>query len=117
MNYLKKDQLRSHLSLKKTVEYWLGKSIVNNYDTIKWIAIEEGREEKGKYYLIYHHVFDDADEGIDTIYDYSYVEPDDLYGIIVGVFDDFDSALDKAVEEYGVELDRFVPEGYIEDFK
>lgn len=86
MKYIDNEDVIKHLETNKNIETLLGFYKVENYDTIKWLTLEKGREKKDKYYLILHHVFDERDE-IDNVYNFSYVEPDDLYGKILCVFD------------------------------
>jgi hypothetical protein len=115
MKYLTENQLLAALSRGKTVEAFVGKFEVNGYPTIQWIAIEKGREEKHKYYVIFHHVFDEKLEGIDSIYDFSYVEPDDLYGKILSEFDTYNEAVQFSNQKFSVSLLQFVSEGYIDE--
>jgi hypothetical protein len=113
MIYLTEDQQLATLSRGKTVEALVGKSEVNGFPTIQWLAIENGREEKHMYYVIFHHVFDEKSEGIDSIYDFSYVEPDDLYGKIVSEFESYIDAIQFSNKNFSVPLNQFVSEGYI----
>ncbi|MDX2361969.1 MAG: hypothetical protein QNK23_14260 [Crocinitomicaceae bacterium] len=115
MNFLDSQQVRNFLTRKKTIEHWIGKDVVNNFETFKWISIEVRREEPGKYYVLMHHVFNESAEGIDSLYDYCYVVPDDMDGKIIGEFRSYEEALEFSVEHFGVDMNRFFPEGYIDD--
>lgn len=115
MKYLAEDQLLPTLSRGKTVEALVGKFEVNRYLTIQWLAIEKGREKKHMYYVVFHHVFDEKSEGVDSIYDFSNVEPDDLYGKIVAEFDSCIDAIQYSNQKFSVPLNQFVSEGYIDE--
>jgi hypothetical protein len=115
MKYLTEDQLFATLSRGKTVEALVGKFEVDGYPTIQWLAIEKGREEKNMYYVIFHHVFDEKSDGLDSIYDFSYVEPDDLYGNIVSEFESYIDAIQFSNQKFSVPLNKFVSEGYIDE--
>ncbi len=117
MNYLNEQHLRSFLSLGKTVEYWLGQSEnINGFNTYKWISITKKKSENGDYSLVLYHVFDDRAEGLDDIYYFSSVGQDTEYGTIIFESEDFEVCLEIALEKFSVELDKFVPNGYINDF-
>lgn len=77
MDYLDKTQLKAYCNAGKVIEFWLGIEYLDEYKTYKWMSLEKYNK---KYYILLHHVFDEADEGLDSIYDYSYVEPDDIDG-------------------------------------
>ncbi|MCH7415701.1 hypothetical protein MM213_19530 [Belliella sp. R4-6] len=115
MKYLTEDQILDSLSRGKTVEAIIGKYEINGYPTIQWLAIEKGRDKKHMYYVVFHHVFDEKSEGLDSIYDFSYVEPDDMYGKIVSEFESYNDALQFSNQKFSESLSQFVSEGYIDE--
>ncbi|MCG8386480.1 MAG: hypothetical protein MJA30_13115 [Cytophagales bacterium] len=115
MKYLTTDQLIDTIKRGKTVEALVDKNEENGYPTIQWLAIEKGRERKGIYYIILHHVFDDRSDGVESVYNFSYVNPDDLYGKIIAEFESHLDAINFVKENFLLSLDKFVTEGFIEE--
>ena len=115
MKYLTKDQLIDTVKRGKTVETLVDRNEENGYPTIQWLAIEKGREKKDAYYVILHHVFDDRSEGIESVYDFSYVNPDDLYGKVLSEFESHLDAVEYVKKTFLLPLNEFVTEGFIEE--
>lgn len=110
--YLKRNQLDVYLHKGKAIEQWIGKAKVEGYVTLKWIAVEF--DNNNGYNVYYHEVFDEFDEGVDSIYNFSYVEPDDIYGVSIKKFKDLDLALKYLDENFGLKDNLFVLEGGID---
>lgn len=115
-NYLKSEQLEHFLSLGKSVEYWLGAIMIDGYETFKWLSIVKDFEVNGKYSLVVFHVFNDKEEGLNFVYDFSPVEPDELYGKIIDTVATWREVLWLAESVFQTRKDQFCPEGYMNDF-
>lgn len=103
MEFLNEYQLSGLLKRGKSVEAFVGKYEEASYPTIMWLSIEKGRESKELFYVILHYVFDDRQDGVESIYNFSYVQPDELYGKIVAKFVSCSEAIQFAREKYRVE--------------
>jgi hypothetical protein len=112
MNYLERQQLQSLTSSGSVIEYWLGSELYDNFVTFKWLAIE--KTEEG-YVVLFHHVFDDSDDGLDSIYHFSHVEPDDLYGLRLLLTPDFEYAIDFLNKKYDLDESKFLLSGGMDD--
>lgn len=79
MKYLALSEIGSYLNIGKELECFLKFGLEEGYHTIEWYSIVK---EKVEYVISKHIVFDERDE-IGSVYDFTYVEPDDLYGLEV----------------------------------
>tara|TARA_B100000965_G_C19493404_1_gene714072 strand:- start:90 stop:449 length:360 start_codon:yes stop_codon:yes gene_type:complete len=111
MRYLSKNQAFDLISQGRTLELEIGSSEENGFKTFQWLAIEKGREDKNRFYLIFHNVFDDRDQGIESVYNFSYVEPDEIYGKIIKEFTEVSDLKSYLQEHYSDSLDSFLLEG------
>jgi hypothetical protein len=105
------EQLRSNLSLGKSVEQWLMPETFDTYTLLKWITIE--RNKDFTYSTSYTEVFDDGDENFTDIYAFSYADPDEP--AVLNTFGSYDEALDFVTEAYHAALDKFVTPGMLQD--
>ncbi len=112
MLHLKIEQLRTNLSLGKTVEQWLGYEDQDNYTVLRWISIEKERD--GTFSVAFIECFDEGNEGFTDVYEFSLLDPDEPEGVL-RTFDTFDEAIDFSVAEYGAKSDNFVSQGMIQD--
>lgn len=110
MRYLNELEIKSALNRGKSVEQFLRKKRIDNFDAIEWIEI---RSKKHNFQLIYHLVFDEFDEDIESVYDFSYVEPDDIYGKIVFENDNIDKVFEFADKKYDSNLSNYFTEGFL----
>lgn len=115
MKYLTEEQLLDLLQLGKTVETFVGKDDVNGHRTLQWLGIEKGREKREYYYVVLHHVFDDRQDGVESTYDFSYVEPDDLHGKVLLESESFSNAIQYVKAKFSLSLSRFVSEGFLDE--
>ncbi|WPR75067.1 hypothetical protein [Algoriphagus sp. NG3] len=103
-------QIKAQLNRGKSVEQFLGTGKSGLHEILKWIEI---RPEKESFTLVYHEVFNDADEGIESIYNYSYVVPDDLYGKDITESKSVEEILNKAQSIFG--NGNFYNEGFLDE--
>lgn len=82
--HLNQHEISPYINTGKEVEQFLGEFYSENYKCFRYVIL--GKTKEGYYGLIFEK-FDDSDEGITSIYDYSSVEPDDLNGKELGPFD------------------------------
>lgn len=83
MRYLKQAEILPYLRSGKEVEQFINTFYHEGFKCYRYVVI--GKNKEGYYALIFEK-FDDADEGIDSIYNYSSIEPDDLHGRHFGPF-------------------------------
>ena len=112
MKFLLEEQISSFLRPDKSIEQYIGKNDHGDYSTIRWIGI--GRT-KDSYTIVFHEVFDEADE-IESIYDFPYVEPDDMYEKEIEEFDSIQDALEFAENNYGAKIDKYLPFGFLDEY-
>ncbi|GAA3642659.1 hypothetical protein [Flavivirga jejuensis] len=112
MRFLSIGEIISALNRGKGIEQFLGKIKNDNYDTFEWIEINK---TKSNFLLSYHLVFDESDEGIESIYSYSYVEPDDIYGKKVFESDNIQDILKFANDNYNADNSKYQNEQYLDE--
>lgn len=110
-----KIQLKTYLSIGKEIEYWLGKSSNDSFKTYTWLTLNFDKKEN-KFELYFHEVFDDKNDGIDDIYEYSYVEPDSLNGEEILITESFDELWNFMIKKYYVIEDQFLIQGNLNSF-
>jgi len=111
MIYLQNEQLRTNLSLGRTVEQWLGYKQEDDYIVLRWISIE--KESSDEYSVAYIESFDEGSEDFLDIYEFSTLDPDEPLGIVT-TFSTIDEAISFSLDEYGAKMDNFVSAGMIE---
>ncbi|MCR9171393.1 MAG: hypothetical protein NXI10_02805 [bacterium] len=104
MNHLLESQIKPHLHHSKEIEQFLGKTVIGDYEVLRWISIVYNKDN---YKLLVHEVFDDRDEGIESIYDFSYFTPDDQFGRQLFISTDLNEVLEFAVESFGVDNSKY----------
>ena len=112
MVYLQNEQLRTNLSLGKTVEQWLGYKQEDDYIVLRWISIE--KESNDEYSVAYIESFDEGSEDFLDIYEFSTLDPDEPFGIVT-TFSTADEAISFSLDEYGAKIDMFVNVGMIQE--
>src|ERR1700749_3204246 len=100
MKYLMNEQLRTNLSLGKSVEQWLPPKQYDNYLALRWITIDKNRDLT--YTTRYSECFDDGDESFVDIGEFSPIDPDEPEEL--NTFDSFDKALHFVVVAYNASL-------------
>ncbi|PZX49836.1 hypothetical protein [Algoriphagus chordae] len=103
-------QIKAQLNRGKSIEQFLGTGNSGEREILKWIEI---RPEKYSFTLVYHEVYNDSDEGIESVYNYSYVMPDDLYGKNITESKSVEEILNKAQSIFG--NGNFYNEGFLDE--
>lgn len=112
MIYLLNEQLRTNLSLGRTIEQWLGYKQEDDYILLRWISIE--KESNANYSVAYIESFDEGSEDFVDIYEFSTLDPDEALGIVT-TFSTADEAINFSLKEYAAKMDRFVSAGMIQE--
>jgi len=111
MKYLIESQIKSYLRSNKSIEQFISKTKISEFDVFKWIAIERN---ENSYSLVLHEVFDDRQEGIESIYDFSYVQPDDIYGKIITESEDIYDILNSAKKILNADKNKYLTFGFMD---
>ncbi|MEN0056404.1 MAG: hypothetical protein AAGC65_22180 [Mucilaginibacter sp.] len=112
IKYLTEEQLRSNLKLGKSVEQWLTYEKRDDYTVLKWLRIDN--EKSLQFSVSYFESFDEGDENFLDIYEFSLLDPDELFGVI-NTFDSVEEVLSFVEVKYSALINRFVPAGGIQD--
>ena len=112
MRYLNQSEILPIINSGKEVEQFLGEFFTNNFRCFRYVTI--GKTKEGYFALIFEK-FDDSDEGLTSVYDYSSVEPDDLYGKEVGPFESFEEIIEKLNEEVHLDSEKYLLSGYLDE--
>ena len=83
MRYLNQSEILPYINAGKEIEQFLEEYFSNSFRCFRYVTL--GKNKEGYYALIFDK-FDESDEGLISVYDYSSVEPDDLYGKEIGPF-------------------------------
>jgi len=110
--YLTEEQLKTNLSLGKSIEQWLGYLQKEEYTLLKWLRIDKERD--GNYSVAYFESFDEGNKAFLDIYEFSLIDPDEPYGVI-NSFSTMAEALDFTEVTYGALMDKFVSAGMIQE--
>jgi len=111
MRYLTEEQLKSNLSLGKSVEQWINHEKHDDYTVLKWLRID--KERNPTYSVSYIECFDDGNEHFTDIYHFDPLDPDEPY--IIDNFESIDEALAFAINSYAASQTRFVSAGMIQE--
>ena len=111
MNYLLESQISAYLNQEKPIEQLIGFFESDGHKCLRWIEIQKDGKD---FILALHDVFDDSNEGLESIYDYSYVESDDLYGKGVLKSADLTLTLKEAEKLFKTSNDRYMPSNYLD---
>ncbi|RZJ64484.1 MAG: hypothetical protein EOO47_26975 [Flavobacterium sp.] len=112
MKFLQEEQLKSMVQPEKSIEQFVGRIEHPDYNGFRWIEI---RKSKNIYTLVLHEVFDDSEE-IEDFYEFSYIEPDDIYGKEIQNFQSINEALSAASGLYHADLNKYLPPSYLNEY-
>jgi hypothetical protein len=112
MNYLNYGLIKPMVNKGKTIEQYLGSFKHETYNTIKWISIYLDRNE---YCLDFHEVFDEREEEIESVYSFSYVEPDNMDGERIYQTKEFEVLMEWLFINYTINKDKFLPFDYLNE--
>ena len=110
MKFLLEVRIAAFLRPEKSIEQYIGKIEGIGYGGFRWIAVVR---EKDRYKLVVHEVFDEREQ-VQSIYNFSYIEPDDMDGKLVHEFHNIQDALIAAKTLFGAETDKYLPFGYLD---
>lgn len=113
MRYLSKEEIRTRLNLGKTVEQWLQPEFdkVEEMDILTWLEIE--KEKSSDFVLRICKVYDEGDGDTLDFYDFSSVDPDELYE--EQFFESLDDVYDYISKEFNILPNRFLNQGMCQD--
>jgi hypothetical protein len=112
MIHLQIEQLKTNLSLGKTVEQWLGYKKYKDYTLLRWIRIE--MEKNQEYTVAYIESFDEGNNDFIDIYEFGTLDPDEPLGVLT-TFSNQSEAINFSIQEYRAKLDKFVSERMIQE--
>jgi hypothetical protein len=70
--------------------------------------VDCSERKKDHYRIVVHEVFNDREQ-VQSIYNFSYIEPDDMYGKLVQEFDNVLDVLSAAKTLFGAGTDKYLP--------
>jgi len=111
MRYLTPIECKAAINANKIIEQLVGRFNVNNFMLIRYLNMFKSQE--AKYAVSLHEVFDDRDEGIENIYDFSHFDPDSSEGVIQ-YFNTFEDALNYS-KSLGANENKFLMDGYLQE--
>lgn len=112
MKYLLPSQLDTSVRPNHPIEQFISVFEENGYKALRWISIEKSKD---RFELVLHEVFDDSTDGIESIYDYSYVEPDDIHGRSVFASISLLEILEYAIDQYGATNNKYLNFGFLDE--
>ena len=112
MKYLLPSQLETALRIDHPIEQLIGTFEIDSHKALRWISIDKS---KTGYELTLHEMFDDSDEGIASFYDFSYVEPDDIYGRAVFTSESLTETLTFAEKEFRATQGHYLNFGLLDE--
>ena len=110
MRYLKEPEIASYINEGKEVEQYLGGFYYEEFKCHRFVTL--GKSKDGYYGLVFEK-YDDTDEGLESIYDFSSVEPDDLNGKEVGPYENLETLIDSVNTIFLLDKDRYLMAGYL----
>ncbi|KXX66934.1 hypothetical protein [Flammeovirga sp. SJP92] len=111
MRYLLIDEVKAQLNRGRQVEQYLGEFYSDEFKCHRYLTIEK---DKNEYIGFLFEVFDDRDEGVESIYHFSSIEPDDMYGVEYGGFDELADLLGSLKEKFEIDENKFLNSGYLD---
>jgi len=111
MRYLKQSEIVTYINAGKEIEQFLGAFFIGNFRCFRYAAF--GQNKTGYYALIFEK-FDDSNEGIKSIYDYSSTEPDNLYGKEIGPYKSFQEVIEKLNEDVVLNPEKYLLSGNLD---
>jgi hypothetical protein len=110
--YLSVSELVARVHLRKDVEQWLSYTQETEYAYIRWLVI--GRD-KNLFSVIYHESFDEGNEDVYDVYEFSVLDPEDTPYGVSHEFNSIEDAVAFAIKTYGASADKFVAAGMIQE--
>jgi len=112
MQYLNQSEILPYINAGKEIEQFLGEFFIDNFRCFSYVTL--GQTKEGYYALIFEK-FDDSDEGLTSLYDYSSIEPDNLYGKEIGPSKSFEEIIEKLNREVKLDSEKYLISGYLDE--
>ncbi|PXY02565.1 hypothetical protein DF185_00280 [Marinifilum breve] len=112
MRYLKENEIEPYLNAGKIIEQYLGTFKLDNLPCHRFVSI--GKDKDG-YYCFLVEVFDEKEDGIESIYDFSSIDPDNLEGIEYGPKASLKALLSELKEKVALSNDTFLLTGFLDN--
>jgi hypothetical protein len=109
---LKESEILPYINKGKVIEQFLGEFYQGEYRCLRYVSVQK---EKDSYFGLIFEVFDESNEGVDSIYDYSSVEPDDLFGVEIGTFETLTETLESIRGKFNLHSDRYLISGHLDE--
>lgn len=111
MRYLNESEIAPLLNTGKVVEQFIGVFYHQNFKCYRYFSLEKDRHG---FHLLVFEKFDESDEGLTSIYDFSSLDPDQLYGKEHDPFPSLNAALLFLENEYEISHDKFLLAGQLD---
>jgi hypothetical protein len=111
MRYLNESEIVPLLNSGKEVEQFIGKFYYQGFKCYRYFSLQKDRH--GLHLLLFEK-FDESDEGLTSIYDFSSMEPDNLHGKELEPFSSLNAALLYLENEYEISTDKFLLAGQLD---
>lgn len=112
MRYLNENEIQPYINIGKIIEQYLGTFQSEDFLCHRYISIEKNKEG---YYFIISEVFDEKEDGIESIYEFSSIDPDNLEGIEYGPFSSFTKLLSVINKKVTLSKDKYLLTGYLDN--
>lgn len=110
--YVDQSLLVARLRAGRSLEQWLGTRIVESEVVIHWLQLN--REPDGQYSITRFEVYDEGNEELHDVHEFSPVGVDEPYGATT-LFESPEETLAAAQDRFGAKPDRFVSKGIVQD--
>ncbi|WP_460538536.1 hypothetical protein [Echinicola sediminis] len=84
---------------------------MEEYRCFRYVSL--GKIKEGYFALLFEK-FDDSDEGLGSVYDFSSVEPDDLYGKEIGPFETLEKLIQAMKEVVILDPKKYLLPGHLD---
>ncbi|GHE59480.1 hypothetical protein [Roseivirga thermotolerans] len=111
MRYLNECEIAPLLNAGKVVEQFIGEFYHQGFKCYRYFSLQKDRH--GIHLLVFEK-FDESDEGLTSIYDFSSLDPDQLYGKEHDSFPSLNAVLLYLESEYEISSDKFLLAGQLD---
>jgi len=112
MRYLNENEIEPYINAGKVIEQYLGTFKYDDLQCHRFISI--GKDKEG-YYSFIVEVFDEHGEGIESIYDFCSIDPDNPEGIEYGPMISLTELLSELKKRVTLLDDKFLLAGFLND--
>ena len=111
MRYLTESEILPYINSGKEVEQFLGEFYHDGFKCFRYVSL--GRNKDGFYGLLFGK-FDDSAEGLESLYDFSSLEPEDLYGKEIGPFESFSEMIKTIDSIVNLDSTKYLTAGQLD---